>query len=73
MNFSGEYYKFALVNNRITPVLKNEAIKILIMIAPVVNDFVSNPILLIKLIFKVRMMIFQTEISIVTELPRTNC
>lgn len=71
INLSGEYFKFAFVKRRITPVLKKEAMKILFIMAPVVKDLVSRPIRLMRFIFKVRIIMFHTEIKIVTEFPKT--
>lgn len=69
INLSGEYYNSALVKRRMIPVLKNDAMKILFIIALVVRDFVSSPMLLISLIFTVRMIMFHTDIKMVTALP----
>lgn len=63
-----EYFKFAFVKSRITPVLTKDATNIVVIIELVFKLRVSNPIVSMRDILSFLMTILIIEIKIVTEL-----
>jgi len=70
MNLRTEYSRSALVKSKRIPVFMNYVIKTVIIIMVVRMLTVSRPIYSIILVFKVLRIMLNTEIKIVTEVPR---